>query len=96
MKEFREILDEIKESTYRAEFLISKVEDYKEMLKQMKVDDGFFNTPFKVKFANDKEFLIPNNFNLSIFKNIIESAIEIEMEKMTKELEEILCFSLKK
>lgn len=96
MKEFREILGEIKESTYRAEFLISKVEDYREMLKQMKVDDGFFGAPFKVKFANDKEFLIPNNFNLSIFKNIIESAIEIEMEKMTKELEEILCYSLKK
>jgi len=90
-KEYIEILNGIRQNTAKAEFLINKVTDYQDMLKQMREDQGWFGAPFIVKFANDKEFMIPSNYNLSIFKNIIESAIEIEMEKMTKELDEILC-----
>ena len=90
-KEYIEILNGIRQNTAKAEFLINKVTDYQDMLKQMREDQGWFGAPFIVKFANDKEFMIPSNYNLSIFKNIIESAIEIEMEKMTKELEDILC-----
>lgn len=91
MKEYQEILDGLRQNTAKAEFLINKVNDYKDMLKQMEEDSGWFGAPFIVKFANDKEFMIPNNFNLSIFKNIIQSSIEIEMEKMIKELNDILC-----
>ena len=91
MKEFKEILDGIRQNTAKAEFLINRVQDHKDILKQLKEDNGWFGAPFIVKFPNDKEFMIPNNYNLSIFKNIIESAIEIEVEKMTTELEDILC-----
>ncbi len=91
MKEFKEILDGIRQNTAKAEFLINRVQDHKDILKQLKEDNGWFGAPFIVKFPNDKEFMIPSNYNLSIFKNIIESAIEIEVEKMTTELEDILC-----
>ncbi len=91
MKEFKEILDGIRQNTAKAEFLINRVQDHKDMLKQLKEDNGWFGSPFIVKFPNDKEFMIPSNYNLSIFKNIIESAIEIEVERMTTELEDILC-----
>jgi hypothetical protein len=93
MKEFQEILDGIRQNTAKAEFLINRVQDHKDMLKQLKEDNGWFGAPFIVKFPNDKEFMIPSNYNLSIFKNIIESAIEIEVEKMTTELEDILCIN---
>lgn len=93
MKEFQEILDGIRQNTAKAEFLINRVQDHKDMLKQLKEDNGWFGSPFIVKFPNDKEFMIPSNYNLSIFKNIIESAIEIEVEKMTTELEDILCIN---
>ncbi len=91
MKEFQEILDGIRQNTAKAEFLINRVQDHKDMLKQLKEDNGWFGSPFIVKFPHDKEFMIPSNYNLSIFKNIIESAIEIEVERMTTELEDILC-----
>lgn len=96
MKEFQEILDGLRQSTAKAEYLINRVQDHKDMLRQLKEDSGWFGAPFIVKFPNDKEFMIPNNYNLSIFKNIIESAIELEIDKMTKELEEILCFTVQK
>jgi hypothetical protein len=96
MKEFQEILDGLRQSTAKAEYLINKVQDHKDMLNQLKEDPGWFGAPFIVKFANDKEFMIPSNYNLSIFKNIIESAIEVEIDKMTKELEELLCFTVQK
>ena len=73
-----------------AESLIRRINDHQDMLKQVKQDDGWFGSPFVVKFANDKEFQIPNNFNLTIFKNIIESSIEIETERLTKQLDELL------
>lgn len=96
MEEFKEILDGLRQSTAKAEFLINKVQDHKDMLRQLKEDTGWFGAPFIVRFPNDKEFMIPSNYNLSIFKNIIESSIELEIEKMTKELEDILCFSIQK
>lgn len=96
MKEFKEILDGLRQSTAKAEYLINRVQDHKDMLTQLKEDQGWFGAPFIVKFPNDKEFMIPNNYNLSIFKNIIESAIEVEIDKMTKELEELLCFTVQK
>lgn len=96
MEEFKEILDGLRQSTAKAEFLINKVQDHKDMLRQLKEDHGWFGAPFIVRFPNDKEFMIPSNYNLSIFKNIIESSIELEIEKMTKELEDILCFSIQK
>lgn len=91
MKEFKEVLDGIRQNTAKAEYLIKKVEEYKDMSRQLKEDNGWFGAPFIVKFPNDKEFMIPSNYNLSIFKNIIESAIEIEIDRMIKELEDILC-----
>jgi hypothetical protein len=96
MKEFQEILDGLRQSTAKAEFLINRIQDHKDMLNQMNDNSAWFGAPFSVKFSNDKEFMIPNNYNLSIFKNIIQSAIEIEIDRMTKELEELLCIKLKK
>ena len=72
------------------ESLIRRINDHQDMLKQIKNDEGWFGCPFVVKFANNKEFQIPNNFNLTIFKNIIESSIEIETERLTKQLDELL------
>lgn len=95
MKEFQEILDGLRQTTSKAEFLINRVQDHKDMLKQIK-ENQLFGAPFTVKFYNDKEFMFPNNYNLSIFKNICESALEIEIERMTKELEDILCFTVQK
>jgi hypothetical protein len=95
MKEFQDILDGLRQTTSKAEFLINSIQDHKDMLTQIK-DNLLFGAPFTVKFYNDKEFMFPNNYNLSIFKNICESALEIEIERMTKELEDILCFTVQK
>ena len=90
MESYKKKLEYLKRKTSMAESLIRRINDHQDMLKQIKQDDGWFGSPFVVKFANDKEFRIPNNFNLTIFKNIIESSIEIEMEQLTKQLEELL------
>ena len=90
MESYKKKLEYLKRKTSIAESLIRRINDHQDMLKQIKQDDGWFDSPFVVKFANDKEFQIPNNFNLTIFKNIIESSIEIETERLTKQLDELL------
>ena len=89
MKKYVEKLEYIRQRTAKAEFLIKKVDDYQEMLKQINEED-MFGQPFVVKFFNNKEFVFPRNYNASIFKNILQSAIEIDVERITKELDEIL------
>lgn len=89
MKKYVEKLDDIRQRTAKDEFLIKKVNDYQDMLRQ--IDEGdMFGQPFVVKFFNEKEFVFPSNYNASIFKNILQSAIELDVERITKELDEIL------
>lgn len=73
-----------------AEHLLKKLNSQEEMLKKLEAPDfGWFAAPFTVKFSDETEFVFPNNYNYSIFHNILKSAIEVDIEKTKKELDEL-------
>lgn len=90
MKEYYNKIELIKQRTSYAEHLLNKMKSQQEMLKKLEEPDfGWFAAPFTVKFSDDSEFVFPNNYNYSIFHNILKSAIEVDIEKIQKELDEL-------
>ena len=88
--EYQKKTDILISMSYSAESLMKQLKKHKEMLYKVdKLSESPFDTPFTVKFYNGEEFQFPNNYNLSIFRNILKSAIEVDIENIEKQLEEI-------
>lgn len=94
LKEYKEKIDILLSMGHSADLYMKEIKKYKDLL--IRVDTpkgGYFDVPFVVKFHSGDEFIFPDNYNREIFRNIIKSAIEVEIENIEKKLEEILNFN---
>jgi len=93
IQEYKTKIEILLSMGYSAEAYMKDLEKFRGMLKRIdEPSAGYFDVPFVVKFHNGDEFHFPKNYNREIFRNIMKSAIEVEIENIEKKLQEILAF----
>jgi len=80
-----------REDLDRAIFLINEIEHLEKVLDHIEKCkyDNCFGAPYLVQFTDKLTYRFPDNVAYSMFNNILQSSVEIELEKLNKKLEEL-------
>ena len=80
-----------KERLNEAIMLVNEIERLERIIEFMEKSEkeNYFGAPYSIQFNNELSYRLHHSLSLTMFDNVLRSAIEIELEDYKKRLESI-------